>query len=75
MWFTGDRTSGWRHTSYITDGENGLLFVRDEELAPLIARLSCDPHLRRRLAEGALASATEESIWNQFARASIGAER
>lgn len=52
---------------------NGLLFDRDEELAPLMARMVGDENLRHRLMDGARASATDQSVWAQFALASIPA--
>jgi glycosyltransferase involved in cell wall biosynthesis len=58
---------------YVRHGETGLLFDRDEELAPLLARLADDGALRRKLAAGARASARDRSIWAQFAIASVGA--
>lgn len=58
---------------YVVDGENGLLFDDDSELAPLLSRLATDSRLRRRLAEGARESATDRSIWQQFATASVSA--
>jgi glycosyltransferase involved in cell wall biosynthesis len=56
--------------AYVTDGVNGLLFDRDDQLAELLTRLISDSNLRERLAESASLSATSESIWEQFALAS-----
>lgn len=54
----------------VTDGVNGLLFDKDEQLTELLSRVMSDSKLRERLAESASQSATSESIWEQFALAS-----
>ncbi len=57
---------------YIQHDVNGLLFDTDDELTELIADLTADPVRRARLAAGARASATDKTLWDQFADASIG---
>lgn len=56
---------------YIRHGETGLLFESDRQMPGLIRRLADDPALRTRMASRALAAATEKSVWQQFADASI----
>ena len=56
---------------YIRHGETGLLFESDRQLPGLIRRLADDPALRASMASRALAAATEKSVWQQFADASI----
>jgi glycosyltransferase involved in cell wall biosynthesis len=55
--------------TYLQDGANGLLFSDDGELPRLIEKLATDEALRCRLGTAALANASEESIWQSFARA------
>jgi 1,2-diacylglycerol 3-alpha-glucosyltransferase len=55
--------------TYLHDGDNGLLFSDDAELPRLIERLARDGALRCHLGAAATANASEESIWQSFARA------
>ena len=55
--------------TYMHDGDNGLLFSDDAELPRLIEKLATDGALRCRLSAAATANASDESIWQSFARA------
>ncbi|MEP7214604.1 MAG: glycosyltransferase [Anaerolineaceae bacterium] len=57
--------------AYIRHGETGFLFESDRQMPELIRRLADDPALRTSIASRALAAATEKSVWQQFADASI----
>lgn len=57
-------------STYLTDGENGLLFQNDDELSGLLLTVANDSALRARLSARAAAAATHRSVWEQFADAS-----
>jgi glycosyltransferase involved in cell wall biosynthesis len=59
--------------NYVRHDVNGLLFESDEQLPSLLDALASDPTARARLANGAQASASERTLWEQFAEASLGA--
>ena len=59
--------------SYVRHDVNGLLFESDEQLPSLLDTLARDPHARARLATEAQASASDRTLWEQFAEASLGA--
>ncbi len=57
--------------TYVQDGVNGLLFDSDDELADLIDSLAGDAQARARLGHNAQLSATDRTLWDQFAAASM----
>jgi glycosyltransferase involved in cell wall biosynthesis len=57
---------------YISHNVNGLLFESDAELPTLLRLLADDDTLRTRLSHAALQSATQKTLWEQFADASYG---
>jgi len=59
--------------TYVTHNVTGLLFESDEELPAMLKLLVEDPTVRARLAQAARGTATERSLWEQFADASWGA--
>lgn len=59
--------------SYVRHDVNGLLFDSDEQLPRLLDALASDPGARARLANEAQASASDRTLWQQFAEASLGA--
>ena len=60
--------------SYVRHGVNGLLFESDDQLPALLEALASDSGTRVRMAAEARASATDRTLWEQFAEASVGAE-
>ncbi len=58
--------------TYVTHNVNGLLFESDEELPAMLHLLARDKTVRARLAQAARGTATERSLWEQFADASWG---
>jgi glycosyltransferase involved in cell wall biosynthesis len=61
--------------TYVTHNVNGLLFESDAELPAMLKLLAEDTAVRARLALAARETATERSLWEQFADASLGAVR
>ncbi len=59
--------------TYVRHDVNGLLFDSDEQLPTLLDTLARDPRVRSRLSTEAQASASDRTLWQQFAEASIGA--
>jgi glycosyltransferase involved in cell wall biosynthesis len=59
--------------TYVTHNVNGLLFESDDELPAMLNLLAEDRTVRARLAQAARGTATERSLWEQFADASMGA--
>ena len=59
--------------SYVRHDVNGLLFDSDDQLPRLLASLARDPGARARLSNEARASASDRTLWQQFAEASLGA--
>ncbi len=59
--------------SYVQHDVNGLLFDSDEQLPDLLDALASDTGARVRLSAAAQASASDRTLWEQFAEASLGA--
>ena len=57
--------------TYVQHDVNGLLFDSDDELPGLLDSLASDAATRARLSQNARLSATDRTLWEQFAAASI----